>query len=148
MTPIQPFDQSGIVRGSDGIARYQGLQSSLVAMLRQSVDKAPNSEAIVEIGGERVSYQQLWERAVRVAGGLRDLGVQPGDRVAIRLTNGVKWCLAFFGVQLAGAIAVPVNTRFSEQEVAYVVDDSGSKFVFLPDQPLPQGAALVYEQAG
>jgi len=148
MTPIQPFDQSGIVRGSDGIARYQGLQSSLVAMLRQSVDKAPKSEAIVEIGGERVSYQQLWERAARVAGGLRDLGVQPGDRVAVRLTNGVKWCLAFFGAQMAGAIAVPVNTRFSEQEVAYVVDDSGSKFVFLPDQPLPQGAALVYEKAG
>jgi acyl-CoA synthetase (AMP-forming)/AMP-acid ligase II len=148
MTPIRPFDQSGIVRGSDGIARYQDLPGSLVAMLRRSVDKAPKNEAVVEVGGERISYQELWERSARVAGGLRNLGIQPGDRVAIRLGNGAKWCLAFFGAQLAGAIVVPVNTRFSEPEVAYVVDDSGSKFVFMPDQPLPQGAALIYEKAG
>jgi hypothetical protein len=49
--PIQPFDQSGIVRGADGIKRYQGLTTSLVKMLRASVDKAPQSEAIVEVGG-------------------------------------------------------------------------------------------------
>ena len=35
---------------------------------------------------------------------------------------------------MAGAIAVPVNTRFSEQEVEYVISDSGSKFVFMPGQ--------------
>lgn len=145
---IQPFDQSDIVRGDDGIARYQSLADSLVAMLRESVDEASSREAIVEVGGERLSYQDLWERAARVAGGLRDLGIGPGDRVAIRLGNGVKWCLAFWGVQLAGAIAVPVNTRFTEPEVAYVVGDSGSRFVFETDQPLPQGAPLVHEKAG
>ena len=37
--PIQPFDQSGIIRGSDGIKRYQGLTPSLVTMLRSSVEK-------------------------------------------------------------------------------------------------------------
>ena len=148
MTIIRPFDQSGIVRGGDGIARYQDLEASLVEMVRKSVEQAPEREAIVEVGGERLNFRELWESATRVAGGLRDLGIQPGDRVAIRLGNGVKWCLAFFGAQLAGAIVVPVNTRFTEPEVAYVVNDSGSRFVFMPDQPLPQGAALVYEQAG
>jgi acyl-CoA synthetase (AMP-forming)/AMP-acid ligase II len=145
MAQIQPFDQSGIVRGTDGIARYQGLAPSLVALLRSSVENAPDAIAIDEIGGERVTYRQLWDRAVRVAGGLKDLGIERGDRVAIRLGNGLDWCLAFFGIQLAGAIAVPVNTRFSEPEVEYVLGDSGCKFTFLPDAPLPQSRGAVVE---
>ena len=41
-----------------------------------------------EVGGPSLSYGELWERAARVAGGLRDAGVERGDRVAIRLDNG------------------------------------------------------------
>src|SRR5580704_7296377 len=142
---IQPFDMSGIVRGSDGIKRYQGLHSSLVTMLRASVEKAPQSEAIVEAGGARVTYRQLWDRSARIAGGLKQAGIERGDRVAIRLGNGLDWCLAFFGIQLAGAIGVPVNTRFSESETQYVVEDSGSKFVFEPGADLPDGPPLVVD---
>ena len=145
MSVIQPFDQSGIVRGDDGIARYQGRPSSLVEMLRRTVEAAPRSEAIVEVGGERINYRDLWDRSARVAGGLQALGIERGDRVAIRLGNGLKWCLAFFGIELAGAIAVPVNTRFSESEVEYVINDSGSKFICLSNEPLPDGPALAVE---
>lgn len=148
MSVIQPFDQSGVVRGDDGIARYQDRPQSLVEMLRDSVEKSPESEAIVEVGGERINYRQLWDRSARVAGGLRAEGIQRGDRVAIRLGNGLDWCLAFFGIQMAGAIAVPVNTRFSEPEAAYVVSDSGSKFVFLGNRSLPDGPATVVDDLG
>jgi long-chain acyl-CoA synthetase len=142
---IRPFDYSGITRDSNGIAHYDGLPDSLVEMLRNSVDKFPHKEAIVEIGGERVNYQQLWDRSARVAGGLRQQGVTRGDRVAIRSGNGLDWCLAFFGAQMAGAVVVPVNTRFSEPEVDYVLTDSGAVFSFLPGQPLPDGEPFVIE---
>jgi acyl-CoA synthetase (AMP-forming)/AMP-acid ligase II len=142
---IHPFDESGIVRGADGIARYQNRPRNLLEMLRATVDKWPDHEAVVEVGGERFDYRTLWDRAAKTAGGLRDLGIQPGDRVAIRLGNGADWCIAFFAIQMAGAVAVPVNTRFTESEIEYVVKDSGSKFVFLPGQPLPQGNSLVVE---
>lgn len=145
MPPIRPFDQSRIERGPDGIARYQDLLPSIVAMLRSSVETAPNTEAIVEVGGARITYRDLWDRSAEVAGGLRNLGIERGDRVAIRLANGLDWCLAFFGIQLAGAIAVPVNTRLSEPEVEYVIGDSGSKFVFHSALPLPQGPKLAVE---
>ena len=137
MPLIQPFDQSGVFRSADGIARYQNRRQSLVEMLRAAVESHPGGEFVVEVGGERLTYRQFWDRSARVAGGLRAAGIERGDRVAIRLGNGVNWCLAFFGIQLAGAIAVPVNTRLSEPEVEYVLSDSGSKFVFLPDRPLP-----------
>src|SRR5205085_10645947 len=103
------------------------------------VERVPKAEAIVEIGGERIAYRELWDRASHVAGGLRALGIANGDRVAIRLGNGLDWCLAFFGSLMAGAVVVPVNTRFSEAEVEYVISDSGSAFTFLPGQALPEG---------
>ena len=142
---IQPFDNSGITRDSNGIAQYPDRPDSLVEMLRKTVDRSPEHEAIVELGGERFNYRQLWDRSARVAGGLKAEGVNRGDRVAIRLGNGLDWCIAFFGTQMAGAVAVPVNTRFSEAEVEYVVTDSGSRFSFLPGQPLPEGAPLVVD---
>jgi acyl-CoA synthetase (AMP-forming)/AMP-acid ligase II len=145
MPPIRPFDQSGIQRGQDGIARYQRLHSSLVTMLRDTVKRTPKAEAVVEVDGPRITYDELWDRAARVAGGFRNLGIEPGDRVAIRLGNGLDWCVAFFGIQLAGAIAVPVNTRFSEPEAEYVITDSGSKFICMPGSPLPDGRATIVD---
>jgi acyl-CoA synthetase (AMP-forming)/AMP-acid ligase II len=136
---IQPFDQSAIARGSDDIRRYQNLATSLVEMLRESVVTNPGKEFIAELGGPRLTYREFWDRAARVAGGLHAQGVQRGDRVAIQLPNGTDWCLAFFGTQMAGAVAVPVNTRFSETEVEYVVSDSGSKYTFIAGNALPAG---------
>jgi acyl-CoA synthetase (AMP-forming)/AMP-acid ligase II len=100
---------------------------------------------VVVVGGERLTFRGLWERAAKTSGGLRAQGIQAGDRVAIRLGNGADWCIAFWGIQMAGAIAVPVNTRFTESEAEYVVKDSGSKFVFQPGEPLPSDASLVKE---
>ena len=145
MPPIRPFDNSAIARGADNIARYLNRPQSLVHMLRATVEKWPNKEALVELGGERITYPQLWDRSARVAGGLRAMGVQRGDRVAIRLGNSINWCSAFFGILMAGAVVVPVNTRFSESEVEHVVTDSGSKVVILPGLPLPDGAPFVAE---
>ncbi|MBV9206919.1 MAG: AMP-binding protein, partial [Actinobacteria bacterium] len=93
----------------------------------------------------RLSYAELWDRAARVAGGLRARGVQRGDRVAIRLGNGVDWVLAFFGGVLAGAVVVPVNTRFTDDEASYVITDSGARYVFTPGTELPDGDAVTVD---
>jgi long-chain acyl-CoA synthetase len=142
---IQPFDQSGITRGPDHVARYDNLSCSLVAMLRATVDCHPSNEAIVELGGPRINYRDLWDRSARVSGGLKQLGIQRGDRVAIRLGNSLDWCVAFWSTLMSGAIVVPVNTRFSEPEIEYVVTDSGARYAFLTGEPLPDGAPYVVE---
>jgi long-chain acyl-CoA synthetase len=141
------FDTSGIQRGADGIARYTDRPASLPAMLRATVDRTPDAEAVVELGGPRLTYQQLWDGAARVAGGLKKHGVGADDRVAIRLGNSADWVLAFWGAQLLGAVVVPVNTRFAETEVRYVLDDSGSSYVFEEGEALPDGEPFVAEGA-
>jgi acyl-CoA synthetase (AMP-forming)/AMP-acid ligase II len=140
-----PFDTSGVERGPDGIARYADRPDSLVHMLRATVERVPGGLAVAEIGGGRVTYGELWERASRVAGGLRGEGVERGDRVAIRLPNGLDWVLAFWGAQLAGAVVVPVNTRFKDSEAQYVIDDSGASYVF---GALPDGEPVAVEDLG
>lgn len=154
MVPIEPhargntpFDLSGIRRDGDGVARYEDLSSSLVSMVRSTVDRFADHEAIVEVGGPRLTYAQLWDRAARVAGGLRRAGVRSGDRVANLLPAGVNWVLAFLGTQLAAGVAVPVNTRFAGPEIEYVLEDSGAKFTFRPTAALPDGDPYVTSEA-
>ena len=143
-----PFDETGVARGADGIARYIERPRSLVAMLQASVERGASATALLEVGGRSLSYGELWERALRVAGGLRGAGVQRGDRVAIRMPNGIEWVLAFFGAELVGAVVVPINTRFTDDEAAYVVDDSGSAYTFAAGAVLPDGAPVEPEDLG
>jgi len=133
------FDTSGTERGTDGIRRYTGLARNIVVLLRETVERFPDRPAVLELDGPSVSYAQLWARAARVAGGLRDAGVRPGDRVAIRLGNGLDWVLAFWGTHLAGGIVVPLNTRLADAEVAFILGDCGAGYVIAPGEPLPDG---------
>jgi long-chain acyl-CoA synthetase len=137
--PLEPFDVTRVSRDASGVKRYDRLPDSLVAMFRAAVERDPHGEAVVELGGERLSFRRLWDRASRVAGGLRAEGVRRGDRVAVRLPNGVDWALAFLGTQLAGAVAVPVNTRFTDQEASWVIADSGAAYAFEAGTALPDG---------
>lgn len=143
-----PFDMTGVERSDDGVLRYTELPKSLLDMFRASVQQHPDRECVVVLGGERVTYQQLWDRSARVAGGLSAAGVKAGDRVANRHGNSLEWCLGFWGTLMCGAVVVPVNTRFSESEVDYVITDSGAGFVLAPSDPLPDGEPLVVDDLG
>jgi len=134
-----PFDSSGIEIGADGIRRYTGLHRNVVALLRDTVERFGDRTAVTELDGPSVTYAELWSRALRVAGGLRAAGVKPGDRVALRLGNGLDWVLAFWGAHLAGGVGVPLNTRLAEVEAEYILEDSAAAYVVRPGEPLPDG---------
>ncbi|BCP11309.1 long-chain-fatty-acid--CoA ligase FadD13 [Mycobacterium paraintracellulare] len=143
-----PFPTVGVSRGRDGVPRYDELPATLLDMLAEHVDNRPGSEALVELGGGRLTYRQLWDRAARVAGGLRAEGIKRGDRVAVRYPAGIDWVLAFWGVVMAGGIAVAVNMRSAQPEVDFVLSDSGAGLDLAPDSPLPEGPPYVSEQLG
>jgi acyl-CoA synthetase (AMP-forming)/AMP-acid ligase II len=143
-----PFGREGVSVDERGVPRYDGLPPTLLAMLAAHVDRRPGSEAVVELGGERLTYRQLWDRAARVAGGLRSGGLQPGDRVAVRLPAGIGWVLAFWGTIMAGGVAVATNTRWAQPEVDFVLDDAGVTVDLTPDSSLPDGDPHVVEDLG
>ncbi len=136
------FDESGIYRDDSGVLHYEDLPESLVHLLVAAAAGHADALALEEIGGGRLTYAELLAGAERVAGGLAAAGVEPGDRVGLMLPNGNDFVVAFFGTLFAGAAVVPINTRFTESEVDYVVGDSGAKHVFRPGEQLPSGQPL------
>ena len=82
---------------------------------------------------EQVSYRQLRERVARAAGAWRRLGVRPGDRVAIKLPDGIDWVVAFLGAIWAGAVAVPVNAGIPAADWEYVLDEAGFAVILATD---------------
>jgi acyl-CoA synthetase (AMP-forming)/AMP-acid ligase II len=143
-----PFPVTGVSRGRDGIPRYDELPDTLLDVLAAQVDVRPHSEALVELGAGRLTYRQLWDRAARVAGGLRADGLKQGDRVALRYPAGIDWALAFWGTVMAGGVVVAVNTRSAQPEVEFVLSDSGAQLDLGPDSALPDGRPYVTEQLG
>ncbi|MEO3873593.1 AMP-binding protein [Nonomuraea sp. B12E4] len=73
-----------------------------------------------------LTFAEADERSDLIARGLVAWGVRPGDRVAIMLDNVSDWPLTWLGVLKAGAVAVPVNTRYQAADLAHVLRDSGS----------------------
>ena len=113
---------------ASGVKRYNRLPASVgddVADLGGRIE--PDPEAVVVLDGPRVSYRELWDAAARVAGGLRAAGVERGDRSRFGSATGFDWVLGVLRHADGRRGLVPVNTRFTEPEVGYVVDDSGAE---------------------
>lgn len=136
---------TGLTRGADGIKRCVRRDSSCVAMLRRVVDSDGDSSALVGADGRQLTYAQLWDAATRVAGGLLAQGVTRGDRVMIALPNSVHWCLGFFGTLLAGAVAVPINTRLTQNERHRIEQDCAPAAVMNRPTDLTDGPPSAVE---
>jgi acyl-CoA synthetase (AMP-forming)/AMP-acid ligase II len=105
-----------------------GRAATVSGLLLRSAGRWPDAEALVE--EETVlTHAQAAAAAGRVARRLQDRGVRPGDRIALALPNGWRYAVAYYGVELAGAVAVLVNTRFAPPEIEYVLADSGASCV-------------------
>ena len=98
--------------------------------LRYAEQQFPSKTAVV-CGDHRFSYAQFAERTHRLAGALRDAGVQAGDRVAFLSLNCHRLLEAYYGVLEAGAVLLPLNIRLAPQELAYILNDAGAKVLFL-----------------
>src|ERR1700722_17999798 len=77
-----------------------------------------------------ISYAQLDEASARVAGLLRERGLEPGDRVGVMLPNVPQFAVVYYGVLRAGGIVVPMNVLLKQREVAFYLEDSGARLVF------------------
>jgi fatty-acyl-CoA synthase len=102
------------------------IANDLTALLAGHAAREPAGTAIIA-GDRRISWAKLEDLSRRAAQGLADLGVRPGDRVALWLPNVPAWLALYFACCRLGAIAVAVNTRFRAVEVADIVGRSGAK---------------------
>jgi fatty-acyl-CoA synthase len=101
-----------------------------IRFLRYAQQQFPSKTAVV-CGEQRLTYAQFAERVWRLAGAIRKLGVNPGDRVALLSGNCHRLLEAYYGVLEAGAVLLPLNIRLAPAELAFILNDSGAKLLFL-----------------
>src|SRR5260370_27764389 len=98
--------------------------------------------AVVD-GDRRFTYAEFQARVHRLAGALHQLGVVPGDRVAVLAPNTVLALEAHFGPMLIGAILVMLNTRLQSGELAWILNHCGAKVLLVDPllRPLVESAS-------
>jgi long-chain acyl-CoA synthetase len=96
--------------------------------LRASAARHPDREAVVT-AKRTLSYGELDRLADGLAAGLRELGIQRGDRVAVMLPNGADAAIAIYGILRAGAAFSPLNPTIKHEKLAHVLADSGAAAV-------------------
>lgn len=95
----------------------------------------PDKLAIKDISKKRsYTYKDFYQISNSLAFYLKSLGVQGGDRVAVLANNHVETIFLFFALQRLNAILVPINFRFAQSEVNYVMRDSGAKILFYEEE--------------
>ncbi|MGW0879911.1 FadD3 family acyl-CoA ligase [Streptomyces sp. NPDC002671] len=99
-------------------------------LIQWSAERYADTEAVVE-GRTRVTYAELGARVERAAAACMASGVRIGDRVAIWAPNSLDWMVAALGAVSAGAVLVPLNTRFKGTEAADVLRRSGARLLFV-----------------
>ena len=100
---------------------------NLAEQLLAAADRSPRSTAILH-HGERISYQELRERTLSAAGALVRLGVEPADRVVLRLHNTPDFIVAWLAVQWLGAVGVPIPPVYRRRELEHIVGHAGAAF--------------------
>ena len=85
----------------------------------------------------KITYDRLDGRVNALAQGLTDLGVQPGDRVAIITDKSIDIVAAMFGCYRAGAVLVPVNPLLKAPQVAHILNDSDARLLLAAEKRLP-----------
>lgn len=76
---------------------------------------------------QRYSFAETRAASVRMSVALQALGIQPGDRVAIAMRNNPEWAIGFMAIVAIGAIAVPMNSWWTTEELEYGLADSGAR---------------------
>jgi long-chain acyl-CoA synthetase len=97
----------------------------------------------IRCGDRSRTHAEALRRATRIAAGLTELGVKPGDRVAVVLRNDIEFLEVSIGIGQLGAIPVPVNWHWKGNELGYLLADSGATAAFVQRDLAPVVAEVL-----
>ena len=111
-------------------------RTSLWFNLEVAARRFPDKPALHYVGAT-LSYAQLHEQALRLAAWLQSRGVQAGDRVALFMQNCPQFVVAFYAVNRANAVVVPVNPMNREDEFGHYISDPETRVVICSAELAP-----------
>lgn len=102
-------------------------------IIDERAERFPDRLFVTSHDGD-LTYANMLDRTMRVAGFLQTLGVTPGDRVATMLPSNIDYLSAWFGVVWAGAVDVPINNDFRGEFLHHILADSGASVLIIQDR--------------
>jgi long-chain acyl-CoA synthetase len=115
--------------------------------IRRAALVHPDRPALV-CGESTRTWSEFHDRVARLAASFRALGVTPGDRVAMLSANSARYVEYYFATLWAGGVLLPVNTRWSFDEIAYCLDDAEPRLVVVDAAHLEAARAFVRTRPG
>lgn len=104
--------------------------STVIDLFRKNVQNMPDKIAVV-YENEKVTYSELSEKANATALQLKEIGVRPGDYVALYTKRSIEMIVAIYGVMIAGGVYVPIDPMYPEERIQYIIKDSNPKAMIL-----------------
>ncbi len=111
-------------------------EGTLLELFFEAVDRAGDDPALrYHRDGEwhDLSFREVLERVRRVSAALASRGLSRGDRAALLSPNRPEWALADYGCLAAGVVDVPIYSTLTASQIAYIVNNSGARLIFLSD---------------
>lgn len=112
-------------------------KKALHVYLEESAKAYKEKKALYFMGKE-LSYNELFVKSKQMANYLQSLGVRKGDKVAIMLPNCPQAVISYYGILMAGGIVVQTNPLYTERELEYQLNDSGTSVIICLDILLPR----------
>ena len=107
-------------------------EHSFVHDLERHARERPDTTAIIDDDGRRTTYGEYEQRTRHLAEGLLDLGLEPGDRVAMQLPNGSEFCLTLLACARVRLVPVFLHMAYGEHDLEYVLDLTGARALVVP----------------
>ncbi len=95
-------------------------------LIEATSKRAPDAVAVIDDGGNSLSYAELNDQADRTAGSLQGLGVKSGDLVSICVNRSVNMAVGILGILKTGAAYVPLDPNYPQERLDYMVEDAGA----------------------
>ncbi len=101
--------------------------------LLERVRLTPNRIAVVT-EHEEITFKELHERVLQLAGRFRSCGIEQGKHVSVLMSNSIEFIVTVYAIHYIGAIAILLNTRLSEDEISYQLKNSDSNYLILENE--------------
>lgn len=110
----------------------------LPAVLAEQARANGDKVSVAMVGGDRLTFAELYDQAAKVAGMLAQRGIRAGDRIALLLPNGLDFVRAWNGIGRLGAVAVPLNSELTGPFLAHPLRDSAPRLLIVHADFLPR----------
>ncbi|MGO9021768.1 MAG: long-chain fatty acid--CoA ligase [Syntrophobacteraceae bacterium] len=115
-------------------------QLNTISIMRSAAKTYPDVELVSrekEGSNFRYNYERAYERIMKLANALKNLGIKPGDRVGVMEWNTYRHFELYFAISGLGAVALQMNLRLSAADLAYVVNHSEAKAICVGESLIP-----------